>query len=336
VTCLFEPTITIVLPTYNSSRTIKLCLKSIQAQNYPKEKLKVIIVDGGSFDDTLEICTLFDVYKIVKNPLIAEEAGKPIAIKMADTDLILFIDSDNILSTREWISKMVQPFADEQIVATEPLYYHYRRSDGLLTRYVSLLGADDALDPYIGGYDRFCYLRNKWAEQPMTIEDKGEYLKIVLSSQSLPPMGANGYMVRRQAMNQILYTPLHIHTDTIYRLVKSGYNCMAKVKIGIVHLHSNNVTTFIRKKIRRIQKYYLWKKHREYYPPRNTAGLQNFFLQAIFLLPIVMDVMRAYKRIPDRAWLFHIPACYLTLLAYSVGILQYLTSRLVRKILGTT
>ena len=57
------PSISIVIPTYNSERTLSLCLGSIAEQDYPREKIEIIIADGGSKDRTLEIAEKFGVYK---------------------------------------------------------------------------------------------------------------------------------------------------------------------------------------------------------------------------------------------------------------------------------
>nr|CAX68961.1 Glycosyl transferase 2 [uncultured bacterium] len=51
--------ISIIVLTYNRSRMLEDCLRAIHGQNYPKEKLEVIIVDDGSVDDTPKICREF-------------------------------------------------------------------------------------------------------------------------------------------------------------------------------------------------------------------------------------------------------------------------------------
>lgn len=48
-------TISIIIPTLNSAKTLKDCLASIAMQDYPKDKIEIIIADGGSTDGTLEI-----------------------------------------------------------------------------------------------------------------------------------------------------------------------------------------------------------------------------------------------------------------------------------------
>jgi len=320
------PTISVIMPTYNAARTLHQCLSSILSQDYPREKLEVIIVDGGSSDGTINIVKKFGADKVLKNPLRVEEAGKPFAIDIAKNEIIAFIDSDNVLPSTNWIRRMVEPFDDTEVVGSEPLYYEHRaragKRDGLITRYCSLIGGDDALHPYLGDYDRFCHFRGKWTEiSLLAVEDKGSYLKVKLGKEEIPTMGANGFFVKKEVIRKVKYKPLQIHTDTIYQLVKSGYNCIAKVKVGIVHLHSDDISVFVKKKLRRIQKYFLWKKYIEYYPMLSQLRLLKFVLSTVLFIPLAMDIGRGYRKIQDCAWFFHFLACFLTLLTYGMGIL---------------
>ena len=50
-----EPEVSIVIPCYNEEEKIKECLDAVYAQDYPQEKIEVIVVDDGSTDDTLKI-----------------------------------------------------------------------------------------------------------------------------------------------------------------------------------------------------------------------------------------------------------------------------------------
>jgi len=49
------PLVSVIIPTLNSAKTLKDCLESIVAQDYPKDKIEIIIADGSSTDGTLEI-----------------------------------------------------------------------------------------------------------------------------------------------------------------------------------------------------------------------------------------------------------------------------------------
>ena len=49
-----NPVISVIVPTYNSEKTIERCLLSILKQTY--ENLEVIVVNDGSSDSTETIC----------------------------------------------------------------------------------------------------------------------------------------------------------------------------------------------------------------------------------------------------------------------------------------
>jgi glycosyltransferase involved in cell wall biosynthesis len=50
---MINPLVSLIIPTYNSSKTIEDCLKSIKNQNY--ENIELIVVDNNSKDNTKEI-----------------------------------------------------------------------------------------------------------------------------------------------------------------------------------------------------------------------------------------------------------------------------------------
>ena len=55
------PTISILIPTLNAANVLEGCLKSITEQEYPWDKVEIIVADGGSTDNTLGIVSKFKV-----------------------------------------------------------------------------------------------------------------------------------------------------------------------------------------------------------------------------------------------------------------------------------
>lgn len=198
--------ISIIIPTLNSAKTLKDCLESIAIQDYPKDKVEIIVADAGSTDSTLTILSGFTAsnlqpptlnIQVFSNKLKTGEAGKALGFKNAKNDIIAFIDSDNILPDKDWLKRMVEPFKDPEIIASEPIEYTYRATDGYITRYCALLGMNDPLCLFLGNYDRYCSLTGEWTEMPHKEDDKGGYLKIELDKMCLPTIGANGFLIRR-------------------------------------------------------------------------------------------------------------------------------------------
>jgi len=99
-----KPKVSIIIPTYNSEKTLFQCLKSVYSQSYPF--YEVIIVDNYSTDGTLDIAKKFGA-KIIQaksNPATARNIG----IANSTGKYVLFLDADQILSpsvTKECVEK---------------------------------------------------------------------------------------------------------------------------------------------------------------------------------------------------------------------------------------
>jgi glycosyltransferase involved in cell wall biosynthesis len=94
------PTITIVVPTFNSAASLGATLDSCRAQDYPG--LDVQLVDGGSTDGTVAIATSFE--GIALNCVSEQDRGIYDAcnkgIARAKGDLILVLGSDDRLAPK--------------------------------------------------------------------------------------------------------------------------------------------------------------------------------------------------------------------------------------------
>ena len=86
-------TISIVIPAYNEERFIEDCLNSVYQQDYPKELLEVIVVDGNSHDRTAEIIReKFPQVKLLHNPRKIVPVSMNIGIKAAQGTYIIRLD----------------------------------------------------------------------------------------------------------------------------------------------------------------------------------------------------------------------------------------------------
>jgi len=107
--------ISIIIPAYNSIRTMKKCVESILALNYPAAEYEAIIVDDGSTDGTPAVLEKYKDnlnLKIIRLPNGGPSKARNIAIKQARGEFVAFTDSDCILD-REWLNNLMKGFDTE-------------------------------------------------------------------------------------------------------------------------------------------------------------------------------------------------------------------------------
>lgn len=117
------PAVTIVVPSYNEEKTIYKTIRSLLALNYPKDKLKIFLVDDGSTDGTWNV-----ISKFAKNPSIQvfkkPNGGKYTALNLAlektETEYFGCLDADSFVDP-EALGRIMSYFArDKEVMAVTP------------------------------------------------------------------------------------------------------------------------------------------------------------------------------------------------------------------------
>jgi glycosyltransferase involved in cell wall biosynthesis len=91
-----RPFVTIAMPCLDEVGYIEPCLRSVLAQDYPRELLEVVVADGGSTDGTREVVARTAAEDprvvLVDNPRRVQAAGMNEAIRIARGDVIVRMD----------------------------------------------------------------------------------------------------------------------------------------------------------------------------------------------------------------------------------------------------
>ncbi len=92
--------VSVIVPIYNSERTLSRCVKSILSQSY--ENLEVILVNDGSTDDSLEICKKFrqkdNRIVIINKKNVGVSAARNTGLSVANGEFIQFVDADDYIN----------------------------------------------------------------------------------------------------------------------------------------------------------------------------------------------------------------------------------------------
>jgi len=91
-----QPSVTIAMPAYNEERYIEACIASVQAQDYPRELVEILVADGRSTDRTREILARLSAadprIKMIDNPARLQAAGLGEMVKRATGDIVVRMD----------------------------------------------------------------------------------------------------------------------------------------------------------------------------------------------------------------------------------------------------
>lgn len=317
------PTVSVIIATYNSIQTIQRCLSSVKAQQYPQEKIDVLIADGGSIDKTLQIAKKFKA-KILHIPsrLQNAEYNKGVAVRKAKGELLLMIDHDNILPHTDWLMDMVEPLLENRdIVGVETLRYKYDPSLSLLDRYFALFGAGDPLAFYLGKADRLSYLYKTY-NLLGDWKDFGAYYVVKFSENHIPTLGANGFLIRRDILvkHAQIDSSHFYHIDVNVDIINKGYNTYAFVKNDIIHLTGyKDISNFLyRRKLFMEQFHFKKYQSRRYsvFMPQDTFKLIIFIIYSVTFIKPTIDALRGYVKIRDIAWFLHPFLCISLLSIY--------------------
>jgi glycosyltransferase involved in cell wall biosynthesis len=102
--------VTVIIPVYNEWTYIGKCLESLSAQDYPKDRFEVLVVDGGSDDGSqdivLEWAQEHSFIRQLHNPRRITAAAMNIGIQNARGDVIILLGAHSHVAS-DFISKNV-------------------------------------------------------------------------------------------------------------------------------------------------------------------------------------------------------------------------------------
>jgi glycosyltransferase involved in cell wall biosynthesis len=319
-------TISVILATLNSGSVLENCLKSIREQDYDQSLVEIILADGGSKDNTLEIAQKY-LAQVVPENTGSPEGAKAVALKRAQNELILEVDDDNILPDKKWLARMVECLEKEpQAVASYPWRYTYRKEDKVLNRYFSLFGVNDPVAYFLARADR-----QSWGSEKYTLagqaEDKRDYFLVKFTPENLPTVGANGFLIKRGVLLKARVDERHFfHIDVNHDLVSLGFNQYVVVKNDIVHASGENFCRFFQKRQRYLQELYLRdsgnRRYFLYNPQKDRLKILLYSLVSLTLIYPTLQALKGYVKIRDRAWFLHPVVCFLIFWIYFWAVIR--------------
>lgn len=115
---LVRPRVSLIVLNWNGRRHLEACLTSLEALDYPRDQLEIILCDNGSKDGSADyVRNRFPNVRLValdRNYGFAE--GNNRAVQHATGDWVGFLNNDMRVSP-DWLNKMLAPLAERPRIA---------------------------------------------------------------------------------------------------------------------------------------------------------------------------------------------------------------------------
>ena len=154
----------IIIPAYNAEHTISDCVTACQQQTgVDRATYEIIVVDNGSTDATAVVAQKAGADHVLTHDKVqGAAAARNRGLSLAQGSITLFTDAD-CMPQPDWLSKMVKPFSDPDLVGCKGIYATYQPQ--IVARFVQIEYEDkydlmrqeetiDFIDTYSAAYRR--------------------------------------------------------------------------------------------------------------------------------------------------------------------------------------
>lgn len=335
-----SPTVTIITGTLNPDlRIFERSLISVKNQA-SEHTVQHLVLDGGTTNGGIELAKHYGC-TVIRFKSSVHEGGNRIykALQAARGEIILFLESDNIMVGDDWISRLVKPYKNLKIFSTYPAYNDYENDMGILTRYTALIGAPDPTLYYLKKSDKILKTQKRY-DKGIIISENRNYYTVKFNSLNLTTMGDNGFMIRRKVLQKVVFkNQIYFHTDAFRVLLDLGYDTYGVTKNSIIHTTKSNIINTVMRRIqvkrhfsddlRGTRKYLVFNWHSS----EDWLHIISYmFFSLTFIQPIIFAI-RGYRRIPDVAWFLHPVMCFVMVVGYIISEIEYQVKNLSKKLL---
>jgi cellulose synthase/poly-beta-1,6-N-acetylglucosamine synthase-like glycosyltransferase len=211
--------VSIIIPTFNGAPRIGNCLDAVLKQTAGQDA-EILVVNDGSTDNTADVVAGYSGVRLITQSNAGPAAARNHGALEARGTIILFTD-DDCVPMPEWLTAMIEPFKDPNIVGVKGVYR--TRQKRLVARFVQIEYEDkyrvmsdvphiDFIDTYSAGFrrDRFLEMNGYDIRFPVACAEDVE-----LSFR----MSARGWTMKFVPA-AIVY---HTHPDTLWKYLKKKY-----------------------------------------------------------------------------------------------------------------
>lgn len=307
---------TFVIPTYNAQEYLINCLSSIRRQTRPS---KIIIVDGGSTDSTLEIAQAYKC-TILPNTRKLAEFGVQIGILATKSPWVVVFAADNELPRLDWLEGVECYINNYETMKGN--------TNGISAVWGKIVGDEKLINQYFGliQNDPLSWFINKnlykeylWYLNPR--KSSNCFYNLYVKPEKPLIWGANGLVYRTERVRKFWDTPCYVgDNDAFQGVIETGEDWVVYYDGSfVIHHHCKSISHCVGK---------WWRNHTQHYlahkSERNMRWLGRgfYFKVVLWLIYVPLSFPHSvYLAIRDKnlAWLYHFPLSFLQMCVFILG-----------------
>lgn len=113
------PAISIIVPIRNEERFIAVTLAYLLGQEYPADRMEILVVDGQSEDRTVEIVSTLAErdhrVRLLSNPKRLSSAARNIGVRAATGEIITFVDGHTHIDNKHLLKNLVTLMREKNV-----------------------------------------------------------------------------------------------------------------------------------------------------------------------------------------------------------------------------
>jgi mycofactocin glycosyltransferase len=220
--CNYFPFVSVIIPTKDRRDELGECVDAVFAQDYPKDKMEVVVVDDGSRDGTGDLVRTYPCILLTNSESRGQSYSRNVGAKEARGEILAFLDSDCV-PEKKWLQELITYFQWERI---------------------------GAVGGYVDGYFEATTLdRYEKAFSPLNL---GKHIMLGTNNESTFYVPTCNLLIHRQAFIETggIRESMHVGEDVdfCWRLRKKGYDTLYIPRGTVYHKHRNSLVKMFKRR----------------------------------------------------------------------------------------